>query len=156
MSTFKLTIRTDNAAFTDAGGAELARILRRIADDVQDFQLPLTVNIKTQQMLDSNGNRVGGWSWDASCDCGAHEYRDGYTHDDWAQQNGTPQSSPLSSSRCSTDDDCEYIVTADGNRWVVTFIDRNEHVHLVGTAGYLNKAYELRDAHNAARNRAQL
>lgn len=86
MSTFRLTIRTDNAAFIDAGGAELSRILRRIADDVQDFRLPLEVSIKTQAMLDINGNRVGGWSWDASCNCGTHEYRDGYTHNDWRQQ----------------------------------------------------------------------
>lgn len=83
MSIFKLTIRTDNVAFTDAGGSELARILRRIADDVQDFTLPLEVNIKTQSMLDINGNRVGGWSWSADCDCGAHPHQDGYTHSDW-------------------------------------------------------------------------
>lgn len=85
MSTFTLKIDTDNAAFFENGGAELSRILRRIADDVQDFALPLSCKINTQPLRDVNGNRVGGWRWDATCECGAHPVEQGYTHSDWSR-----------------------------------------------------------------------
>lgn len=64
-STFRLTIRTNSAAFVDAGGAEVARILREIADSVDGLTFPLVVEIKTQSVFDVNGNRVGGWAWNA-------------------------------------------------------------------------------------------
>lgn len=83
MSTFTIRVDTDSAAFIDNGGAELARILRRIADDVDSITIPIAATIKTQRIVDVNGNRVGGWRWDGTCECGAHPVERGYTHSDW-------------------------------------------------------------------------
>lgn len=56
---FKLEIDTGNAAFDDdngGAGAEIARILRKLADRVEsDGYMSGTVS-------DINGNRVGTWS----------------------------------------------------------------------------------------------
>lgn len=52
---FQLKIDTDNAAFEDDPGFEVARILRRIADKLEngeDFS-------KFRTVLDVNGNDVG-------------------------------------------------------------------------------------------------
>ena len=52
---FTLTIETDNAAFGDGDGrAEVARILRDIADKVGVWQ-------SYGRCMDSNGNNVGEW-----------------------------------------------------------------------------------------------
>ena len=55
MLTVKLN--TENDAFGDGnGGAEIARILRRLADAIEDGSSgPGTLN-------DANGNRVGSWT----------------------------------------------------------------------------------------------
>jgi len=50
-------IDTDNAAFDEQPGAELGRILRRLADQVCD--IPRTAEGMIG-LLDINGNRVGG------------------------------------------------------------------------------------------------
>ena len=53
--TFRLTIDTDNAAFADDPGAELARILRDAADALEYTGEPVW------PLRDANGNRVGTW-----------------------------------------------------------------------------------------------
>lgn len=53
---FKLTIKTDNAAFKDAAGIEVARILRELADKVEDWP---GKNKFTIGLRDGNGNKVG-------------------------------------------------------------------------------------------------
>jgi hypothetical protein len=61
-----VTIATDNAAFEDHAGEELARILHKLADTVEQ-----TVRIapnggewinEAHLILDANGNTVGRWS----------------------------------------------------------------------------------------------
>lgn len=55
---FTLKIKTGNAAFQDAGDdgkAEVARILREIADKLENGQ-------EGGACMDGNGNRVGEWS----------------------------------------------------------------------------------------------
>lgn len=63
---FRMKLETNNAAFTsedptwerEARGAELARILRHVADLAeQGFT-------SEPQVLDSNGNNVGSWELD--------------------------------------------------------------------------------------------
>lgn len=63
MSEFRLTIATDNAAFSDgAHGHELARILRVVAQRVEDAgEMP---DGATGNVLDINGNRCGYWTAD--------------------------------------------------------------------------------------------
>jgi len=52
--TFKITIKTDNAAFEDNGMAtEMGRILRDLADKIEQGELP------PLKLRDSNGNAVG-------------------------------------------------------------------------------------------------
>jgi hypothetical protein len=69
MSTFRLQITTDNDAFSGDPGPELARILRRVAKDVDEQG-------DTQGVcMDMNGNRVGsfrltGAKWRRACDRG--------------------------------------------------------------------------------------
>lgn len=54
---FTLKIKTDNAAFSDgARGAEIARILRDIARQVEDMCEGARCSIQ-----DGNGNTVGEW-----------------------------------------------------------------------------------------------
>ena len=55
---FKLNIRTDNAAFEDCPGFEVARILREIANKVDGRELPYYM----QTIRDCNGNDVGRYS----------------------------------------------------------------------------------------------
>ena len=51
---FELSVDTGNAAFDPAPGDELARILRRVADELEDGHTSGTVR-------DHNGNTVGRW-----------------------------------------------------------------------------------------------
>lgn len=62
-ATFALVIRTDSAAFEfDNGEREIARILRRIADKLEDYDL--CCGDRCQPVLDENGNTVGRVSYD--------------------------------------------------------------------------------------------
>ncbi len=57
MTTFKLTLEMNNAAFVDAGEAiELARILRELADRIEQDGLDSGEPIR---LRDVNGNTVG-------------------------------------------------------------------------------------------------
>lgn len=58
MSTFSLTINTENAAFDDDAGAELARILRDLAGRLELGPGPQNDG----RLRDGNGNTVGAWS----------------------------------------------------------------------------------------------
>ena len=51
---FKLTIRTDNAAFENGAATETARILRKIAKQIEDGELEGNAR-------DFNGNTVGSY-----------------------------------------------------------------------------------------------
>ncbi len=51
-----ITLSTDNAAFAEDGGAEVARILRGLADDVENVACD---DFEGQRLRDSNGNTVG-------------------------------------------------------------------------------------------------
>ena len=53
---FKLRIATENAAFENDAGSEVARILRKLADTVQDWP---GANHFTIGLRDLNGNKVG-------------------------------------------------------------------------------------------------
>ena len=56
MAQFKLTVDLDNAAFSDANdGIELARILRSVAQRIEDSGIPWMY----QNIKDINGNIVG-------------------------------------------------------------------------------------------------
>jgi hypothetical protein len=53
VSEFRVSIRTDNAAFEEGGrGAETARILRELADSLED-------GVEAGSLRDINGNPVG-------------------------------------------------------------------------------------------------
>lgn len=55
---FTLSIDTDNDAFHEGPeGAELSRLLRKVADEVE------APHGHTRSILDANGNRVGSWKW---------------------------------------------------------------------------------------------
>ena len=54
---FKLEIETGNAAFDDAPASEIARILRHLADRLENEGAPRRGNAFT--LRDYNGNRVG-------------------------------------------------------------------------------------------------
>lgn len=56
---FKLSIECGNAAFDDLPGAECARILRQIADKIQEASPGDSID---GYCHDFNGNRVGEWS----------------------------------------------------------------------------------------------
>lgn len=57
MSTFSVHFETDNAAFQDGDGpAEIARILRRVADLVE-------LNRTSNPVYDINGNALGQFDW---------------------------------------------------------------------------------------------
>ena len=65
MATFTLTINCDNAAFDDSPtGCELARILRSLADNVNDCDMQDLMVLATGRLRDSNGNPVGNWHFD--------------------------------------------------------------------------------------------
>lgn len=53
---FTVNISTDNAAFEDNAGFEVARILRKLADRVEDWP---GANDFSIGLLDANGNKVG-------------------------------------------------------------------------------------------------
>jgi len=52
----RIQIETDNEAFTDCAGFEVARILRKLADKVQDWP---GANDFSIALMDVNGNKVG-------------------------------------------------------------------------------------------------
>jgi hypothetical protein len=57
----RIEIATDNAAFADAPSTEVARILRKLADQYeQNMAIDFGVTL-----FDVNGNRVGEATWDA-------------------------------------------------------------------------------------------
>lgn len=58
MSSFTLKLKTDNAAFGDDPGIEVARILQQVASDVGDLS---GRQIITGTVRDVNGNMVGIW-----------------------------------------------------------------------------------------------
>ncbi len=58
MAKFTLTIECDNAAFEDDAGAEVARILRDAADDLDGDMMAET---GSANLRDINGNIVGRW-----------------------------------------------------------------------------------------------
>lgn len=59
---FDLKFKTDNAAFSDGDGPrEVARILRKIADDVENGR-------ECGRVHDANGNTVGEWDMDIEAD----------------------------------------------------------------------------------------
>lgn len=51
--TITIKIKTDNAAFEDNTGGEIARILRRYADEIDGMEP------EEAKLLDYNGNTVG-------------------------------------------------------------------------------------------------
>lgn len=62
--TFRLYIRTENAAFADGNeAAEVARILREAADQIDNRGIPLATS--SRSLHDINGNRVGFYETDA-------------------------------------------------------------------------------------------
>jgi hypothetical protein len=56
--TAKIQIQMTNAAFAENGGAELARILRGLADDVETAECA-DMELQGQRLRDFNGNTVG-------------------------------------------------------------------------------------------------
>jgi hypothetical protein len=59
VSEFRVSIRTDNAAFEEGDrGAEVARILRDVADRLED-------GFEAGSVRDINGNLVGGFDFHA-------------------------------------------------------------------------------------------
>lgn len=52
--TITIELRTGNAAFEDAPTSEIARILRKLADDFQDQG-----DMDGAKLMDANGNAVG-------------------------------------------------------------------------------------------------
>ncbi|MGL5923765.1 hypothetical protein [Chroococcidiopsis sp.] len=56
MTTLTIQIKLDNEAF-DATGAEVARILRKYSDRIEDTSNP--EDLQQEKILDYNGNPVG-------------------------------------------------------------------------------------------------
>ena len=52
---FKMTIKTENEAFADTSGFELARLLRKAADQIETGAV-------SGPLMDSNGNKVGSYT----------------------------------------------------------------------------------------------
>ena len=61
MGKHSITIHTDNAAFSDDPNAETARILRHIADQVEQ-------GVDHIPVYDINGNRVGTYMYEHDMD----------------------------------------------------------------------------------------
>jgi hypothetical protein len=59
---FKLEIETDNAAFEDDLGGEVARILRDAADTVE-YSLSPQPDKANYKVMDINGNTCGSWEY---------------------------------------------------------------------------------------------
>lgn len=57
MAEFELHICTDGDAFADAPAAEIARLLRKAAQSIEEDG-----HERIGRLLDINGNRVGFWS----------------------------------------------------------------------------------------------
>ena len=57
MATVKVTINTENAAFTDFPGAELERIFTRLAE--QTSCIDRAADLDSLPIMDCNGNKVG-------------------------------------------------------------------------------------------------
>lgn len=53
---FRINLDTDNAAFTE-DGSEVARLLRKVADDIDNGG-------RDGSLRDINGNRVGSWEYE--------------------------------------------------------------------------------------------
>lgn len=71
---YTIKIRTNNAAFEDGAGFELARILRELAGDLSRYGNPVV-----RELVDYNGNIVGKATY------GDTEGHNGYTNfDTWA------------------------------------------------------------------------
>ena len=51
---YRITINCENAAFEDQPGAEIARILRKLADECEEVGHP-----QFKGLYDFNGNKVG-------------------------------------------------------------------------------------------------
>ena len=51
----QINIKMDNAAFGENGEMEAARILRRLAKDMEKY----TLSYKDWVLMDANGNKVG-------------------------------------------------------------------------------------------------
>ena len=62
MAKFTLAIECDNAAFDDEPGAEIARILKRVANNMRDTSLR---GNDSCSLHDYNGNKVGHWHYEA-------------------------------------------------------------------------------------------
>ena len=52
----KITINTDNEAFSNCPGGEIARILRRLAREIEDWRGKQDIGCN---LRDINGNKVG-------------------------------------------------------------------------------------------------
>jgi hypothetical protein len=61
MPTLRLTLKLDNEAFTveAGGGYEVARILRKVADDLQPYNNVASLRGTFCMLRDVNGNQVG-------------------------------------------------------------------------------------------------
>lgn len=59
---FTLEFETENAAFADNPGYEIARILRKIARRIEFSPQDLAGDVVV--IADLNGNTVGQWQWD--------------------------------------------------------------------------------------------
>lgn len=55
-----ITFETDNAAFEDNCPQETARILRDLADRIENG---LGSGLERGAVMDINGNRIGSWDW---------------------------------------------------------------------------------------------
>lgn len=60
LTNFKLQISSDGSAFDDRE-AEVARILRKLADNVESGEIPLTHRRTEGKILDINGRPCGRW-----------------------------------------------------------------------------------------------
>ena len=61
---FTLNIATDNAAFEDSRADEIARILRRLADELANRSIELYADCHEHgSLFDQNGNKVGRWEY---------------------------------------------------------------------------------------------
>lgn len=66
MSSFSLHVSTDNAAFAPSVGSEVARLLRVLAEDLDDGEIEpddLRYGANEGTVRDANGNTVGRWFW---------------------------------------------------------------------------------------------
>lgn len=57
-SEFVLTVNLDNAAFEDGRGAEISRLLKKLATKLEWNDLK---KVDGGKIMDSNGNSVGAW-----------------------------------------------------------------------------------------------